>query len=179
MIIHQMHFQVFLCLTSLFICLFQTSQEYANDIFKILATVMSLIVSSILNSRAFPKCILIIIFLFLQTMVITLVVLLAVLMNVFNSSFGIVKGFVKLGGWMRTYIIVMVCLNLGCFFMILIVHLLQPKLVWYIVSSFWSYIVYQPIYNFILIIFSFCNIDDVTWGTKGLSDSKDDNSYYL
>lgn len=34
-------------------------------------------------------------------------------------------------------------------------------------------------YNFILIIFSFCNIDDVTWGTKGLSDSKDANSYYL
>jgi len=57
-------------------------------------------------------------------MVIALVVVLAVLMNIFNSSFGIVKGFVKLGGWMRTYIIVMVLLNLGCFFMILLVHMM-------------------------------------------------------
>jgi hypothetical protein len=57
-------------------------------------------------------------------MVIALVVVLAVMMNIFNSSFGIVKGFVKLGGWMRTYIIVMVLLNLGCFFMILLVHMM-------------------------------------------------------
>lgn len=112
-------------------------------------------------------------------MVIAIVVSLAIAMNVFNSSFGLVEGFTKLGGWMRVYIIVMVILNLGSFFIILFVHLLQPKLVWYIVSSFWSYIVFQPVYNFILIIFSFCNIDDVTWGTKGLSDSKDANSYYL
>lgn len=112
-------------------------------------------------------------------MIVILVVTLSVVMNVLNSDLGVIKGFVKLDGWLRIYVIVMVIVNLGSFFLILLVHLLiQPKLVWYVITSYWSYIVYQPINNFILIIFSFCNIDDVTWGTKGLSDSKDGNSYY-
>ncbi|KAL4468647.1 hypothetical protein ABPG74_005150 [Tetrahymena malaccensis] len=133
-----------------------TSQEYANDIFKILAAIMSI-----------------------MSILIMLIVALAIAMNIFNSGFGIINGFVKLDGWLRLYIIIMVLINMGSFFGILIVHLfIQPKLVWYIFISYWSYIVYQPIYNFILIIFSFCNIDDVTWGTKGLSDSKEANSYY-
>ncbi|KAL4500526.1 hypothetical protein ABPG72_002950 [Tetrahymena utriculariae] len=132
------------------------SQEYANDIFKILAAVMSV-----------------------MSIIIMLIVSLAIAMNIFNSGFGIINGFVKLDGWLRLYIIIMVVINMGSFFGILFVHLfIQPKLVWYIFISYWSYIVYQPIYNFILIIFSFCNIDDVTWGTKGLSDSKEANSYY-
>lgn len=109
-----------------------------------------------------------------------MIVILSILMNVLNTDLGFVKGFVRLEGWLRTYIIVMVSINIGSFMLILLVHLLcQPKLVWSIISSYWSYIVYQPIYNFILIIFSFCNLDDVTWGTKGLSDSAGGNSYYL
>jgi chitin synthase len=108
------------------------------------------------------------------------IVLISILMNVLNSDLGFVKGFVKLDGWLRTYVLVMVVINVGAFVLIQLVHLIcQPKLVWSIFISYWSYIVYQPVYNFILIVFSFCNLDDVTWGTKGLSDSAGGNSYYI
>lgn len=73
----------------------------------------------------------------------------------------------------------MACMNFGSFILLLFFHLLfQPKLVWYIIISYWSYTIYQPIYNFILIIFSFCNIDDVTWGTKGISSETTSQIFY-
>jgi len=40
--------------------------------------------------------------------------------------------------------------------------------------------IYQPVYNHVLLTYAFCNIDDVSWGTKGLSkDSNDRTSFYL
>jgi len=41
-------------------------------------------------------------------------------------------------------------------------------------------LIYQPVYNHVLLTYAFCNIDDVSWGTKGLSkDSSDRTSFYL
>lgn len=44
--------------------------------------------------------------------------------------------------------------------------------------SFVQYIYYQSVYSHILLIFSFCNIDDVCWGTKNLVDSNSKKGYY-
>ncbi|EAR85461.1 chitin synthase (macronuclear) [Tetrahymena thermophila SB210] len=133
-----------------------TSQDFSNSSFKILSAIMSFI-----------------------SIIVMIIVTFAILMNIFNDNFGLVKSFVKLEYWLRLYVIIMACLNTGSFFILLFVHLLfQPKLVWYIIISYWSYTIYQPIYNFTLIIFSFCNIDDVTWGTKGISSEATSQLFY-
>ncbi|KAL4443113.1 hypothetical protein ABPG74_002180 [Tetrahymena malaccensis] len=133
-----------------------TSQDFSNSSFKILSAVMSFI-----------------------SIIVMIIVTFAILMNVFNTNFGLVQSFVKLDYWLRLYVIIMACLNTGSFFLLLLFHLLfQPKLVWYIIISYWSYTIYQPIYNFTLIIFSFCNIDDVTWGTKGISSEATSQLFY-
>lgn len=44
--------------------------------------------------------------------------------------------------------------------------------VWDVLSSVFAYLVYAATYFHTLVIFAFCNIDDVTWGTKGVNDSE-------
>lgn len=48
---------------------------------------------------------------------------------------------------------------------------MEPKRVWDIIRSTVSYIFFSGTYTHTLIIFAFCNIDDVGWGTKGLHSS--------
>ena len=38
------------------------------------------------------------------------------------------------------------------------------------IASCLSYLFYVPTYLHVLIIYSFCRIDDLSWGTKGLDD---------
>ncbi|KAL4488449.1 hypothetical protein ABPG72_013017 [Tetrahymena utriculariae] len=133
-----------------------TSQDFSNSSFKILSAIMSFF-----------------------SIIVMIIVTFAILMNVFNTNFGLVQSFVKLDYWLRLYVLIMACLNTGSFFILVFFHLIfQPKLVWYIIISYWSYTIYQPIYNFTLIIFSFCNIDDVTWGTKGISSEATSQLFY-
>jgi chitin synthase len=42
-----------------------------------------------------------------------------------------------------------------------------------ILTSLLHYVYYSPTYIHILIIYSFCRIDDLTWGTKGLEGSEE------
>jgi chitin synthase len=35
-----------------------------------------------------------------------------------------------------------------------------------------SYLYYQAVYSHTLVIYAFCNIDDVTWGTKGIKSGE-------
>ncbi|KRW99162.1 hypothetical protein PPERSA_07405 [Pseudocohnilembus persalinus] len=49
---------------------------------------------------------------------------------------------------------------------------------WHIIKSTCAYLFYSATYFNTLVIFSFCNIDDVTWGTKGIT-SGEVNDYYL
>jgi chitin synthase len=62
--------------------------------------------------------------------------------------------------------------NIGSY---VIIFLVNPKFWKDIASSIPSYIYYQSIYMHVLVIFSFCNIDDVTWGTKGLNENDSKN----
>ena len=96
-----------------------------------------------------------------------------VLFNITNDSFGIVVGFQKLSLSFRIYLMVIIGLNYGLFYFCVFLHMMQPRMVWDVLRSFTSYWFYSPIYNHILLIFSFCNIDDVTWGTKGLTADKE------
>lgn len=66
-------------------------------------------------------------------------------------------------------VFVMTCLNVGCFFVIVFIHLFtHPTFVWRILVDTISYLVYQGAYSHVMVIYSFCNVDDVSWGTKGV-----------
>lgn len=66
-------------------------------------------------------------------------------------------------------VFVMTCLNVGCFFFIVFIHLFtHPYFVWRIMVDAMSYLVYQGAYSHVMVIYSFCNVDDVSWGTKGV-----------
>lgn len=66
-------------------------------------------------------------------------------------------------------IIVVFC-NLGMIILVIISHLFGGAfMVRDIIISSLSYIFYSATYSHTLVIFAFCNIDDVTWGTKGLA----------
>jgi cellulose synthase/poly-beta-1,6-N-acetylglucosamine synthase-like glycosyltransferase len=67
------------------------------------------------------------------------------------------------------YIIVFLSLiNIGCFVLILFVHLCtHPKKVWSIIINTPSYLAYTGAYSQTMVIHAFCNVDDVSWGTKG------------
>lgn len=46
-----------------------------------------------------------------------------------------------------------------------------------LISSLPSYVFYSPSYINLLVIYAFCRIDDLSWGTKGLAgDSSKGNS---
>lgn len=59
-------------------------------------------------------------------------------------------------------------LNVGCYIFLLLVHLLtHPKEILQIITGYPSYMTYQGAYTHTMVIYSFCNIHDVSWGTKG------------
>jgi chitin synthase len=65
-------------------------------------------------------------------------------------------------------ILVITVINLGLFFLLLIIHIpthctFVGKLIW----NTTSYLCYTGAYSQTMVIHSFCNVDDVSWGTKG------------
>ncbi len=56
--------------------------------------------------------------------------------------------------------------------LILFMHLFtHPAEVWSYIVGWLSYVSYQGAYTHTMTIFSFCNVDDVSWGTKGATDN--------
>jgi cellulose synthase/poly-beta-1,6-N-acetylglucosamine synthase-like glycosyltransferase len=65
-------------------------------------------------------------------------------------------------------ILVIILVNLGIYLLILLLHLFtHPEYVWKMIVNQLSYVSYQGAYTMTMIIHAFCNIDDVSWGTKG------------
>jgi cellulose synthase/poly-beta-1,6-N-acetylglucosamine synthase-like glycosyltransferase len=68
----------------------------------------------------------------------------------------------------RITIIVLCFINVGSFFLILFVHLFtHPLYVLKLVIDQISYLAYQGAYSVTMVVNAFCNVDDVSWGTKG------------
>lgn len=74
-------------------------------------------------------------------------------------------------------VIVLLILNVSCSFLILFVHVCTHfKNVCSIFANLASYTFYSGAYSQTMVIHAFCNVDDVSWGTKG-STSSGRNSY--
>lgn len=79
----------------------------------------------------------------------------------------------------RIFIILVVVSNLGMMILIILSHLFGGAfMVFDIIKCSLSYIYYTATYSHTLVIFAFCNIDDVTWGTKGLAAGSGQNEFY-
>ena len=69
-------------------------------------------------------------------------------------------------------------INFGCLILPIILHIFtHPKRVLEMIDprTFLSYLYYQAAYTHTFVIYAFCNVDDVTWGTKGVQNDKDKN----
>jgi chitin synthase len=45
-----------------------------------------------------------------------------------------------------------------------------------VISTMIPYFYYQPTYSHLFVVYSFCRIDDLSWGTKGLTVDAGSNS---
>lgn len=69
-------------------------------------------------------------------------------------------------------ILILSGINIGSFFLILLVHLCShPRQVWSLIIDTPSYMAYTGAYAQTMVIHAFCNVDDVSWGTKGSAGS--------
>lgn len=75
-------------------------------------------------------------------------------------------------------ILVMCGVNIGGYLLIILLHILtHPKLVWRLFIDTFSYWYYQGAYSQTMVAHAFCNVDDVSWGTKG-STSQHGGKHY-
>ena len=51
----------------------------------------------------------------------------------------------------------------------------NPSKIFLIIRSLPAFIFYSPSYIHLFVIYSFCRIDDLSWGTKGLDNSTEGN----
>lgn len=69
--------------------------------------------------------------------------------------------------------------NVACY---LLIALMNPTRIWTLVRCAADYIYYTPTYLHIMIIYAFCRIDDLSWGTKGADSSEhsgNEQKFYL
>lgn len=74
----------------------------------------------------------------------------------------------------RTLVIILILLivNLACFIALLLVHIpSHPKEVLSLIVNTFSYMSYTGAYSQTMVVHAFCNVDDVSWGTKGSAGS--------
>lgn len=95
-----------------------------------------------------------------------------VIYNLFFIYLDIQDGTLDLGKFNVIAIIVLSVINIISFVIIVLMHLCShPKFVCKLLMDQMSYIMYTGAYAQTMVIHGFCNIDDVSWGTKGATDS--------
>lgn len=69
---------------------------------------------------------------------------------------------------MLIIVLAMSIINIFLFFVVLLMHIpTHGKFVFKILINTPSYIAYTGAYAQTMVIHAFCNVDDVSWGTKG------------
>lgn len=76
-------------------------------------------------------------------------------MNIFDSS-------------ETAMVFVITCINVFAYIVIAILHLpTHCEFVFKLLFDVLSYLAYQGAYSHVMLIYAFCNVDNVSWGTKG------------
>ena len=70
-------------------------------------------------------------------------------------------------------VFIITCINIASYLIIALVHLPTHTLfVFKLLIDSISYMVYQGAYSHVMLIYAFCNVDNVSWGTKGNSGKR-------
>ncbi len=73
----------------------------------------------------------------------------------------------------------MVVINIGSTFLIVIVHIFtHTKFVFKLLRDTISYMSFQGAYSQTMVIYGMCNVDDVSWGTKGATGSGGQSKFF-
>lgn len=65
-------------------------------------------------------------------------------------------------------VFVITCINIASYLVIAIIHLpTHCSFVFKLLFDSISYLTYQGAYSHVMLIYAFCNVDNVSWGTKG------------
>lgn len=65
-------------------------------------------------------------------------------------------------------VLVITSINIVAYIVIAIIHMpTHFKFVWRLLVDVISYLAYQGAYSHVMLIYAFCNVDNVSWGTKG------------
>ena len=73
----------------------------------------------------------------------------------------------------------MILVNIGSTFLIVFIHLFtHSKFVLKLLLDSISYMSYQGAYSQTMVIYGMCNVDDVSWGTKGATGSGGKSKFY-
>lgn len=98
--------------------------------------------------------------------------------NVIAIYLGIGTSGIDTSSFNQMSVLIMLGINLGGYFMIIFIHCIRHcKLVFRLLSDTFSYWYYQGAYSQTMVAHAFCNVDDVSWGTKGSTGSHGGNSH--
>lgn len=94
---------------------------------------------------------------------------------------GIYLNFSNLGfnNFKQGSVIVMILVNVGSFVLIIFFHLFtHGRFVIKLLVDTISYMSFQGAYSQTMVIYGMCNVDDVSWGTKGATGSGAKSKFY-
>lgn len=95
-----------------------------------------------------------------------------VIFNILNIYLKIQNGRLDWSNSTIVIVFVITVINLGCQLVLLLAHLFtHPREVWSIIANTPSYLAFTGAYSQTMVIHAFCNVDDVSWGTKGSGGS--------
>ena len=65
-------------------------------------------------------------------------------------------------------VFIITCINVVAYIIIAIIHLpTHCSFVFKLLIDVFSYLAFQGAYSHVMLIYAFCNVDNVSWGTKG------------
>ena len=102
-------------------------------------------------------------------------------------SYNIIVIYLDIGGqsvssWFSSFttasIVIMIGINLIGYFLLIFAHVFtHPKQVCRLLLDTFSYWYYQGAYMQTMVAHAFCNVDDVSWGTKGSTNAHGGKTY--
>jgi len=98
--------------------------------------------------------------------------------NIIAVYLGIGQGGIDTSSFNQVSILVMTIINIVGYLLIILLHIFtHPRLVWRIFVDAFSYWYYQGAYSQTMVAHAFCNVDDVSWGTKGSTGQHGGKAY--
>ena len=101
-----------------------------------------------------------------------------VIFNLVFTYFRLLTGEVKFDNYTMIVLIITIAITIICQAIIILMHIpTHPVFFCRLFFDLPSYLVYQGAYSQTMVAHSFCNVDDVSWGTKGSTGSHGGKKY--